>query len=174
SFTGSADTALALRGTPNLLRNSVRFAAEQDSLNATILGSDVAVGDPEFDLFVKEVVTEITAKAGQKCTAVRRILVPEPLRGPIAEALSARLADVTLGDPRLKEVGMGALAGAGQQQDVLATCALFADEARCIIGGEAPELTGENLDGGAWFAPTIFDCADPDAATHLHEREAFG
>jgi len=174
SFTGSADTALALRGTPNLLRNSVRFAAEQDSLNATILGADVAVGDPEFDLFVKEAVTEITAKAGQKCTAVRRILVPEQLRGPIAEALAARLGEVKLGDPRLKEVGMGALAGAGQKQDVLGACALFADEARRIIGDEAPRLTGENLQGGAWVAPTIFDCADPDAAVHLHEREAFG
>ena len=174
SFTGSADTALALRGTGNLLRNSVRFAAEQDSLNATVLGPDVACGDPEFDLFVTEVVTEITAKAGQKCTAVRRILVPEPLRGPIAEALSARLGEVTLGDPRLPDVGMGALAGAGQKQDVLGTCALFADEARCIIGGAQPQLAGEGLDGGAWMAPTIFDCDDPDAATHLHEREAFG
>ena len=174
SFTGSAATGVMLRGTQNLLERSVRFSAEQDSLNATILGPDVAVGDAEFDLFITEVVTEITAKAGQKCTAIRRIMVPEALRHPVAEALCAALGEVAIGDPRLETVGMGALAGGGQKQDVLGTCALFADEARCIIGGEAPRLTGENLDGGAFVAPTIFDCNDPDAAIHLHQKEAFG
>ena len=174
SFTGSAVTGVMLRGTPNLLERSVRFSAEQDSLNATILGPDVMVGDPEFDLFIKEAAGEITAKAGQKCTAVRRILVPEALRQPVAEALRAALDDVAIGDPRLKEVGMGALASGGQKQDVLAKCEMFKGEARCIIGGEAPRLTGEDLAGGAFVAPTIFDCADPDGATHLHEQEAFG
>ena len=174
SFTGSAVTGVMLRGTPNLLERSVRFSAEQDSLNATILGPDVMVGDPEFDLFIKEAAGEITAKAGQKCTAVRRILVPEELRQPVAEALRAALDDVAIGDPRLKEVGMGALASGGQKQDVLAKCEMFKGEARCIIGGEAPRLTGEDLAGGAFVAPTIFDCADPDGATHLHEQEAFG
>ena len=174
SFTGSAATGVMLRGTPNLLERSVRFSAEQDSLNATILGPDVMVGDPEFDLFIREAAGEITAKAGQKCTAVRRILVPEALRRPVAEALRAALGDVAIGDPRLKEVGMGALASGGQKQDVLAKCEMFKGEARCIIGGEAPRLTGEDLAGGAFVAPTIFDCADPDGATHLHEQEAFG
>ena len=103
------------------------------------------VGDPEFDLFIKEAAGEITAKAGQKCTAVRRILVPEALRQPVAEALRAALDDVAIGDPRLKEVGMGALASGGQKQDVLAKCEMFKGEARCIIGGEAPRLTGRTL-----------------------------
>ena len=174
SFTGSAATGVMLRGTRNLLERSVRFSAEQDSLNATILGPDVVAGDTEFDLFMTEVVTEITAKAGQKCTAIRRIMVPEALRHPVAEALCAALGDVAVGDPRLADVKMGALAGGGQKQDVLGTCALFAEEARCIIGGQEPRLTGENLDGGAFVAPTIFDCDDPDAATHLHQKEAFG
>lgn len=174
SFTGSAATALQLRGTENLLRNSVRFAAEQDSLNASILGPDIGVGDPEFDLFVKEVCTEITAKAGQKCTAVRRILVNDKIRPAVGEALAARLRKVTLGDPRLDEVRMGALASASQKADVLAKSALFATEASRIIGDDHPALLGEDVGEGAFVAPTIFECADPDAAIHLHQQEAFG
>ena len=119
SFTGSADTALRLRGNVNLQRNSVRFAAEQDSLNASVLGPDVGIDDPEFDLFIKEVSTEITAKAGQKCTAVRRILVSDVMKPAVIAALEARLASVTLGDPRRDDVQMGALASAAQKADVL-------------------------------------------------------
>ena len=119
SFTGSADTALRLRGNVNLQRNSVRFAAEQDSLNASVLGPDVGIDDPEFDLFIKEVSTEITAKAGQKCTAVRRILVSEVMKLAVIDALEARLAAVTLGDPRRDDVQMGALASAAQKLSLI-------------------------------------------------------
>ena len=174
SFTGSADTALRLRGNANLQRHSVRFAAEQDSLNASVLGPDVGHDDPEFDLFIKEVATEITAKAGQKCTAVRRILVSDAMKPAVIDALEARLARITLGDPRREDVRMGALASAAQKADVLEKCALFATEARRVIGSDTPALTGDGVENGAFVAPMIFDCADADAATHLHSHEAFG
>ena len=178
AFTGSAATAFALRQNANLIRHSVRFAAEQDSLNASILGPDVAVGDAEFDLFIKEVCTELTAKAGQKCTAVRRMLVPTTIQDDVADALVARLATVKIGDPRLKDVGMGALASMAQKIDVLDKCALFANEARQICGqdggGMPDHLVGEDVAGGAFVAPTIFQASDPDTAHDLHEQEAFG
>ena len=174
SFTGSADTALRLRGNANLQRHSVRFAAEQDSLNASVLGPDVGRDDPEFDLFIKEVATEITAKAGQKCTAVRRILVSDAMKPAVIDALEARLARITLGDPRREDVRMGALASAAQKADVLEKCALFATEARRVIGSDTPALTGDGVENGAFVAPMIFECADADAATHLHSHEAFG
>ena len=174
SFTGSADTALRLRGNVNLQRNSVRFAAEQDSLNASVLGPDVGIDDPEFDLFIKEVSTEITAKAGQKCTAVRRILVSDVMKPAVIDALEARLASVTLGDPRRDDVQMGALASVAQKADVLEKCGMFASEARRVIGSDSPQLSGEGLADGAFVAPTIFDCGDPDAAIHVHTQEAFG
>ena len=174
SFTGSADTAMRLRSNMNLQQHAVRFAAEQDSLNASVLGPDVGIDDPEFDLFIKEVTTEITAKAGQKCTAVRRILVADAMKPAVIDALEARLATITLGDPRRDDVVMGALASAAQKADVLEKCALFAEEARRVIGSDSPALAGDGLEDGAFVAPTIFDCADPDAATHLHSHEAFG
>lgn len=174
SFTGSADTAMHLRSNTNLQQHSVRFAAEQDSLNASILGPDVGIDDPEFELFIKEVTTEITAKAGQKCTAVRRILVADAMKPLVIDALEARLATITLGDPRRDDVAMGALASAAQKADVLEKCALFAEEARRVIGSDSPALAGDGLEEGAFVAPMIFDCGDPDAATHLHSHEAFG
>ena len=174
AFTGSAATAFTLRQNANVIRNSVRFAAEQDSLNASILGPDVAVGDAEFGLFIKEVSAELTAKAGQKCTAIRRMLVPTAIQDAVAEALVARLGEVTIGDPRLPDVNMGALASAGQKADVLQKCALFADEAKQLTRNDANRLVGDDLANGAFIAPTIFQAHDPDAAQHLHEQEAFG
>ena len=115
SFTGSAATALALRSNDNILRNSVRFVAEQDSLNASILGPDAEPGSPEFDLFVKEVSREMTAKAGQKCTAIRRIIVPEARQEALIEALSARLSKTVIGDPRAETTRMGALVSGAQR-----------------------------------------------------------
>ena len=173
SFTGSAATGVMLRGTPNLLERSVRFSAEQDLLNATILGPDIVVGDPEFDLFIRRPPARSPPRPGRNAPRYGASWFAA-LRRPVAEALSAALGDVAVGDPRLKEVGMGALASGGQKQDVLAKCEMFKGEARCIIGGTPPRLTGEDLAGGAFVAPTIFDCADPDGATHLHEQEAFG
>jgi oxepin-CoA hydrolase / 3-oxo-5,6-dehydrosuberyl-CoA semialdehyde dehydrogenase len=170
SFTGSAATAHMLRGNRNLLENSIRFVAEQDSLNASILGPDAAPGTPEFDAFIREVHREMTAKAGQKCTAIRRILVPEPHRQAVIEAVSDRLAKTAVGDPRAETTKMGALASLGQKKDVLEKAAIIGSEAKLVFEGKAPD----GLDGGAFVAPMLFACDDPDAAVKLHETEAFG
>src|SRR5712671_7413237 len=118
SFTGSASTAQRLRTNPTVVARSVRFNAEADSLNCSILGPDATPGTPEFDLYVKQLVTEMTVKAGQKCTAIRRALVPEPLLDSVAEAASARLAKVVVGNPADESVRMGALASLGQRDEV--------------------------------------------------------
>jgi oxepin-CoA hydrolase / 3-oxo-5,6-dehydrosuberyl-CoA semialdehyde dehydrogenase len=174
SFTGSADTALHLRANPRLMRNSVRFHSEQDSLNATILGPDAAQGTPEFDLFIKEAANEITTKAGQKCTAIRRIIVPQSAMGDVTDALMARLAGVTVGDPADKGVRMGALASAAQKGDVLAKLRAMEGETVRLTGDpETVALTGAGPEG-AFLAPTLLRCDDPDAATAVHELEAFG
>jgi len=175
TFTGSADTALHLRQTPNLIHNSVAFTAEQDSLNASILGPDAAPGTPEFDLFIKEVSREMTAKAGQKCTAIRRIIAPEGLVQPVIEALSARLSKTMVGDPRAEGVRMGALVSNAQKRDVLEKAGVIATEAERVFGGQdgfAP--VGADAEMGAFVAPTLFHCADPDKAVKVHETEAFG
>ncbi|WP_071674116.1 phenylacetic acid degradation bifunctional protein PaaZ [Nioella nitratireducens] len=175
SFTGSAATAQALRSNDNIMRNSVRFVAEQDSLNASILGPDAAPGTPEFDLFVKEVSREMTAKAGQKCTAIRRILVPQGREQAVIEALSARLAKTVIGDPRAESTRMGALVSAAQKADVLEKIKLIGAEAERVFGDpDAFEVRGADADKGAFLPPMLFHCADPDAAERVHDTEAFG
>ena len=175
SFTGSADTALALRANPNLLRNGVRFTAEQDSLNASLLGPDVTPDSPEFNLFVKEACREITVKAGQKCTAIRRMIVPEALLGPLSEALVARLEATVIGDPALEGTRMGALASAAQKADVLAKVARLSDECTRLCGDPAAfELVGADAEKGAFLPPMLLRCDDPDGARAVHEVEAFG
>ena len=174
TFTGSADTALLLRNTPNLTRNAVRFTAEQDSLNASILGPDAGPGTPEFDLFVKEVSREMTAKSGQKCTAIRRIIAPDGMVQPVIEAVSARLAKVVVGNPRDEGVRMGALVSAEQKRDVLEKAALIASEATCVFGGQDGFQPAGDASNGAFVAPTLFHCAAPDEAQHVHQTEAFG
>jgi oxepin-CoA hydrolase/3-oxo-5,6-dehydrosuberyl-CoA semialdehyde dehydrogenase len=175
TFTGSAETALHLRETSNLVANGVPFSSEQDSLNASILGPDATVGTPEFDLFIKEVAREMTMKAGQKCTAVRRILVPSEQVSPVIEALSARLGKTTVGDPKAEGVRMGALVSQEQRADVLSKADVISTEAEIVYGGQdglAP--IGADIEKGAFVAPTLFHCADPDAASAVHETEAFG
>ncbi|MGE4326435.1 MAG: phenylacetic acid degradation bifunctional protein PaaZ [Pseudodonghicola sp.] len=175
SFTGSAETALMLRSNRNILENSVRFVAEQDSLNASILGPDAVPGTPEFDLFIKEVSREMTAKAGQKCTAIRRILAPEAQVGAVIEALRERLSKVVIGDPRLEGTRMGALVSAGQKADVLAKVALIGAEAERVFGDpENFTVEGAEADAGAFLPPMLFHCADPDRAERVHDTEAFG
>ena len=175
SFTGSAETALKLRSTPVLVERSVRFASEQDSLNASVLGSDAGPGTPEFDLFVKEVQREMTAKAGQKCTAIRRIMVPQPHVDALIAALSDRLTKVTIGDPRLEGTKMGALVSQSQRRDVLEKAALIGSEATRVFGDpDAFAVEGADAQKGAFVPPMLFHCADPDAATHVHDTEAFG
>lgn len=174
SFTGSANTAVMLRSNPNILRNSVRFTAEQDSLNASILGPDAGVGTPEFDLFVKEVLGEMTAKAGQKSTAIRRIFAPDSVARDLCDALAAGLGQITVGDPRLSEVDMGALVSRAQKADVLAKSDLIASEADLICGDGPFAPLGADAELGAFMAPRLYHAQDADAAKHIHGTEAFG
>ncbi|WP_417409937.1 phenylacetic acid degradation bifunctional protein PaaZ [Hoeflea sp.] len=174
-FTGSAKTALMLRSNPLLLERSVRFVAEQDSLNASVLGPDITEASPEFDIMVKEVVREITAKAGQKCTAIRRIIVPEALLGPVGDAIAAKLANIRIGDPALETTRMGALASAAQKADVLDKARQISAECRVLTGDpEAFEVDGADKARGAFVPPMLFACDDPDAAQAVHSVEAFG
>jgi len=175
TFTGSADTAMSLRSHPNVLRRSIPFNAEADSLNCAILAPDVTADDPEFELFVKEVAREMTAKAGQKCTAIRRVIVPRKLIGAVGAALKARLAKITVGDPALEGIRMGALASHAQQADVAEKVALLAEGNMMLLDGNkgfAPK--GEGTDQGAFFAPTLLMCPKPLANERVHSVEAFG
>jgi len=175
TFTGSADTAAKLRTRPNLVLNSVPFNAEADSLNCAILSDDVLPDDPEFDLFVKEVAREMTVKAGQKCTAIRRAIVPRRHLAAVTERLSARLAKVVVGDPSVDGVTMGALASRDQQRDVAERVAQLAHGNQIVWGGGAgfaPRGTG--ADQGAFFAPTLLLCEHPGMDAAAHDIEAFG
>ncbi|MEO4000219.1 phenylacetic acid degradation bifunctional protein PaaZ [Mesorhizobium sp. CAU 1732] len=175
SFTGSAATARMLRANPHILGNSVRFIAEQDSLNASILGPDAAPGTPEFDAFVREVHREMTAKAGQKCTAIRRILVPETHRAALIEALSEKLAATRIGNPRDEATRMGALASLAQRDDVREKAEIIARDARLVFGDlRTVDAAGADTDAGAFLSPLLFACDDPDGATAIHAVEAFG
>ena len=175
SFTGSAQTAQHLRAHPNLLSQSVRFAAEQDSLNASILGPDAQPGTPEFDLFIKEAQREITTKAGQKCTAIRRIIVPQAQEAAVIDALRDRLAGTVLGDPAAETTTMGALVSRAQRDDVRHRVAALQTEAEIAVGDvEGFAVQGADADKGAFMAPLILHCPDPDKARLVHEIEAFG
>jgi oxepin-CoA hydrolase/3-oxo-5,6-dehydrosuberyl-CoA semialdehyde dehydrogenase len=172
SFTGSADTARMLRATPNLVEHSTRFVAEQDSLNAAILGPDATPDSPEFALFVKEAVAEITTKAGQKCTAMRRLIVPAAQINAVADAISTKLATLTIGDPADKANRIGALASLGQKVDVLEKLAVLKTETR-VIHGDPDELPAD-LASCAFLPPILLLCDDPDNAAAVHSVEAFG
>ncbi|CAI8731075.1 fused 3-oxo-5,6-dehydrosuberyl-CoA semialdehyde dehydrogenase and oxepin-CoA hydrolase [Pseudomonas donghuensis] len=175
TFTGSADTAAKLRVTPNLIRHSVPFSAEADSLNCAILGPDVKPGDPAFELYIKEVVREMTTKAGQKCTAIRRAIVPARHIDAVASALRERLRQVVVGDPSIEGVRMGALASHEQQRDVGERLHSLLQSCEQLFGasdGFAPR--GEGVSEGAFFAPTLLQARDPHAEGGAHDIEAFG
>ncbi len=175
TFTGSADTAAMLRVNANLIRRSVPFNGEADSLNCAILAPDVLPGDPEFELFIKEVAREMTAKAGQKCTAIRRAFVPSRHIDAVAAALRERLAKIKVGDPAVDGVRMGALASKEQQADVAERLACLSAGNEVIFGaadGFAP--LGEGVADGAFFAPTLLLCRDGFANEQVHNVEAFG
>jgi oxepin-CoA hydrolase/3-oxo-5,6-dehydrosuberyl-CoA semialdehyde dehydrogenase len=175
SFTGSAQTALMLRSSPHILRHSIRFIAEQDSLNASILGPDAAPGTPEFDLFVKEAVKEMTIKAGQKCTAIRRIIAPRAFEDDVIAAIRAKLEKTVIGDPALEGVRMGPLASQAQLRDVLEKVGAIATEAHCVFGDPASfAVEGADIEKGAFVPPMLFHCADPSGASVVHDTEAFG
>ncbi|MEM6760637.1 MAG: phenylacetic acid degradation bifunctional protein PaaZ [Pseudomonadota bacterium] len=170
TFTGSAATGLTLRSHPALLRNAVPFTAEQDSLNASILGLDVVPTAPEFDLFIEEVVREMTVKAGQKCTAIRRIMVPEALIDPIQSSLVTALQDITVGDSRQKHTQMGALVSGAQKQDVLSAAEQIGTEAERVCG----DVDAYSDVPGSFLPPMLFRCDAPNSAEIIHETEAFG
>lgn len=175
SFTGSAATALHLRSTPHLLQNAVRFVAEQDSLNASVLGPDAGPGTAEFDLFIAQAHNEMTTKAGQKCTAIRRIMVPEAHLDAVSAALSAKLAQTIIGDPRDPATTMGALVSTAQRDDVLEKAAQIGSQAQRVFGNPDDfTLHGADRAKGAFVPPMLFQCNDPDTATHPHDTEAFG
>ena len=175
SFTGSAQTSIKLQSHPVIQRESVRFVAERDSLNASVLGPDATPDSPEFDLFIKEVVREMTVKAGQKCTAIRRAFVPAALLDAAEEALKARLAKVVVGDPRVEGVTMGALASLSQLDDVRGKARELASQARLAFGTiDTVEALGEGAEKGAYISPLLFRADDPWSADLIHDVEAFG
>jgi oxepin-CoA hydrolase / 3-oxo-5,6-dehydrosuberyl-CoA semialdehyde dehydrogenase len=175
SFTGSAETAAKLQRHPVIAREAVRFVAERDSLNATVLGPDAAPGTPEFDLFVKEVVREMTTKAGQKCTAIRRAFVPTAFIDAVEEAITARLSKVVVGDPQVEGVTMGALASVSQVEDVRDKARELSSEARLAFGSiDSVDAQGVTPGSGAFISPLLFRTDDPWSAKLVHDIEPFG
>ncbi|MET9266297.1 phenylacetic acid degradation bifunctional protein PaaZ [Amycolatopsis sp. NPDC004079] len=173
SFTGSASTAQKLRAHPAIVRNSVRFNAEADSLNCSILAPDARPSTPEFDLFVKQLTTEMTVKAGQKCTAIRRAFVPAEMLDDVAEAVSARLAKVTVGNPNAEGVRMGALASLEQREEVRRSLKALLDAGSIVFGDpEHVDVVDGDEATGAFISPILLK-ADPERA-EPHEVEAFG
>lgn len=175
TFTGSAHTGKLLKGLPRILEESVPFNLEADSLNASILGEKATPGTAEFDLFIKETTKEITVKAGQKCTAVRRIIVPENLIEEVQQGIMARLATTKIGDPSLEGVRMGALATRTQVDRVRESVNLLAKSQQIVFGNmDEFEVVGGDKNKGAFFSPILFRNDDPYTKTDVHSVEAFG
>jgi oxepin-CoA hydrolase/3-oxo-5,6-dehydrosuberyl-CoA semialdehyde dehydrogenase len=174
SFTGSAATARQLRAHPVVVGRSVRFNAEADSLNCSILGPDAGPGSPEFDLYIAQLVTEMTVKAGQKCTAIRRAFVPDQVAGPVGDAVAERLAAIVVGSPAEPAVRMGALASLEQREEVRRSVKGLLGAARLVFGDpEHVEVVGADGERGAFVSPLLLRCDDAGRA-EPHEIEAFG
>ena len=173
TFTGSASTGLKLRSHPNLLAHAVPFNMEADSLNSAVLGEHVVPGDPEFELFIKEVRKEMTVKSGQKCTAVRRVFVPRSQMDNVQEALTKALSKAVMGDPQVDGVRMGALVHKEQKQDVLAKLDVLKSEAESVYA-HTLELVGGEVVEDAFLGPQLLRNDNPLNAQHCHEVEAFG
>jgi len=175
AFTGSKSTAELLQQHPRVVAESVAFTAETDSLNMSVLGPDAAPGTPEFDLYIKEIRNEMVAKAGQKCTAIRRIIAPAALAADVVRALSSALGEVRVGNPALREVDMGALASHGQREEVRARLSDLAADAQIVYGGvDEFELVDADSGKGSFFMPTLLYCERPLASKAVHSVEAFG
>lgn len=175
TFTGSASTGKMLKAHPRLVQESVPFNLEADSLNAMVLGLDVKPGSPEFDIFIKEAAKEITIKAGQKCTAVRRLIVPENLIEAVQEGLSKRLATTTIGNPENKDVRMGSLAGEAQRKEVREKVNLLARSQKIVFGNlDEFNVLGADPKKGAFMPPVLFLNDKPFEKTDCHNIEAFG
>jgi len=175
TFTGSATTGRLLKAHPRIIQEAVPFTMEADSLNASILGEDAMPGTPEFDLFIKEVRKEMTVKAGQKCTAIRRIIVPEKLVEDVQISLGKALDKTTIGDPRLKEVRMGSLISKQQVEEVRKSVEDIAKEAQIVYGNlDKIDALGADANKGAFISPILLRIDHPFKSTIVHEREAFG
>jgi len=174
TFTGSASTGLKLKSHPRILAENVPFNLEADSLNSLVLGPDAEPGTPEFDLFVKELRREMTIKCGQRCTAVRRAMVPEGRIEAVRDALKVQLDRVPMGDPALEGVRMGALAGLEQRKEVQQAVARLEQEAETLLSADSPELMGANWETGAFYAPRLLTHHAPLTAELVHEVEPFG
>lgn len=176
TFTGSASTGRMLKSDKNLIENAIPFNMEADSLNAAVLGEDAAPGTPEFDLFVKEVRKEITVKCGQKCTAIRRIIVPEKYVEDFQQALASQLQKVVIGNPEDERVRMGSLVSSEQVEEVNRKVDELLSESSLIIGNkdQLPEIIGAEAQKGAFYAPLVFLNEQPFRKTKVHETEAFG
>lgn len=173
-FTGSAATARRLRAHPVVVNNAVRFSAEADSLNSSILGPDATPDTPEFSLYVKQLVTEMTVKAGQKCTAIRRAFVPAERIDVVIDALTEALQQVTVGNPAREDVRMGALATLSQRDEVSNSLAMLRKAAQLVSGDpQRFELVDADPDRGAFLPPLLLRCDDVDRL-EPHEVEAFG
>ena len=174
SFTGSAATARQLRAHPVVVARAVRFNAEADSLNCSILGPDAAPGSAEFGLYVEQLVTEMTVKAGQKCTAIRRAFVPAAVADAVTEAVSEQLAGVVIGSPAVRDVRMGALASLEQRAEVRRSVKGLLTAGRLAFGDpEHVEVVGADAERGAFISPLLLRCDDANRA-EPHEIEAFG
>lgn len=175
TFTGSASTGKILRNNPQIIEESVPFTMETDSLNAAILGQDAIPGTPEFDLFIKEVRKEMTVKCGQKCTAIRRIIVPSTLMEDVQNELGKQLDKVTIGDPRLKEVRMGALVNDAQRNSVKEQVQKIAKTANIVYGSlDEVETIGADAKKGAFIKPILLREDNPFKNEAAHITEAFG
>ena len=173
AFTGSATTAAHLRQHPSVLYGGLRLEVEADSLNCSILGPDVTGDDPEFELFVKGIVTEMTVKAGQKCTAIRRIIVPEPIADAVVDAVAAKLAKITVGNPTSESVRMGALASLGQRDEVRKAVQALQFSSTIVFGDpDSVDVIDADAERGAFMSPILLRA--PAGASEPHDVEAFG
>lgn len=174
SFTGSAATAALIRSHSAVVRDSLRINIEADSLNASILGEDAAPGSDAFNLFVRELVREMTIKSGQRCTAIRRALVPARFHDAVLEAVSAALGAVRVGNPANPEVQMGSLVSREQHDSVMDGIAALSSEAHIAYDGRMHQLIDVDPAIAACIAPTLLGIADADQAAHVHDHEVFG
>ena len=175
TFTGSHSTGAKLRQHKNIIEHSIRFNMETDSLNCCVLGEDAAPDSEEFSLFVKEVVRELTTKAGQRCTAIRRIIVPNDRVQDVITALQKRLAGVVIGDPILDEVRMGPLVDKHQQAEVVERVKELSRTSEKVFESNVElKQNGHSLEHGAFFRPTLMYCSQPSASSEPHDIEAFG
>ena len=175
TFTGSASTGLKLKSNPHILANNVPFTMEADSLNCIVLGEDVDPAMPEWDIFIKEVRKEMTVKAGQKCTAIRRIFVPENKLEQVNKSLNNALAQTVIGNPENEKVRMGALAGKDQRQELRREVQKLLASSQIIYGSlDSVEVVDADAEMGAFVSPLLLLNQDPFAANEPHEVEAFG